>query len=133
VRDLQTGGYVWEAAQLAGQAAIRVEDATLAKSLLGQARSLRGGAPAAATTTAPVSAVPADSGSVTPAGLSDREVEVARLVLNGLTHKAIGATLYISPKTVEHHVAHIRQKLGASNRAEFLAALREDLAALSDV
>lgn len=130
VRGLQAGGYVWEAAQLAGQAAIRVDDANLAKSLLGQARSLRGGVPVAASGSG---GGREEGGSlVTPAGLSEREVEVARLVLNGLTHKAIGATLYISPKTVEHHVAHIRQKLGATNRAEFLAALRVDLAALAD-
>ncbi len=128
VRQLQVAGFVWEAAQLAGQAAIRVDDAVLAKSLLGQARSLRGGGQSSAANAAPAASAGRDDGAVTPAGLSDREVEVARLVLNGLTHKAIGATLYISPKTVEHHVAHIRQKLGATNRAEFLAALREDLA-----
>ncbi|MFN0027762.1 MAG: LuxR C-terminal-related transcriptional regulator [Acidimicrobiales bacterium] len=128
VRNLQVAGFVWEAAQLAGQAAIRVDDATLAKSLLGQARSLRGGGQAPNPGPSPAPSTGRDDGAVTPAGLSEREVEVARLVLNGLTHKAIGATLYISPKTVEHHVAHIRQKLGATNRAEFLAALREDLA-----
>lgn len=115
---------------------IRVDDATLAKSLLGQARSLRGGVPAASASGASNGGAGGGreegGSSVTPAGLSEREVEVARLVLNGLTHKAIGATLYISPKTVEHHVAHIRQKLGATNRAEFLAALRVDLAALAE-
>lgn len=146
VKNLRTSGHVWEAAQLAGQAAIRVEDANLAKALLGQARALRGGGAGSAAATAGAVAAEAGrpaakaasgrddgGGSVTPAGLSEREVEVARLVLNGLTHKAIGATLYISPKTVEHHVAHIRQKLGATNRAEFLAALRVDLAAFADV
>ena len=56
-----------------------------------------------------------------------QERKVARLVLDGLTHKEIGAQLYISPKTVEHHVAKIRQKLGASTRAEMLAALRSHL------
>jgi DNA-binding CsgD family transcriptional regulator len=58
------------------------------------------------------------------AGLSEREVEVARLVLDGRTHKEIGAQLYISPKTVEHHVARIRVKVGANDRAEFVAALK---------
>jgi DNA-binding NarL/FixJ family response regulator len=56
--------------------------------------------------------------------LSERELEVGTLVLDGLTHKEIGAQLYISPKTVEHHVAKIRQKLGVSTRAELLVALR---------
>jgi len=45
-------------------------------------------------------------------------------VLAGGTHREIGARLFLSPKTVEHHVARIRTKLGATNRAEFVAALR---------
>ena len=61
--------------------------------------------------------------------LSEREQMVAQYIVDGLTHKEIGAQLYISPKTVEHHVAKIRQKLGASTRAEMLAALRSQLAA----
>ena len=52
---------------------------------------------------------------------------MARLVLAGRTHKEIGAQLYIAPKTVEHHVARIRTKLGATSRAEFVAALRSEL------
>ena len=59
--------------------------------------------------------------------LSEREQTVAQYVVDGLTHKEIGAQLYISPKTVEHHVAKIRQKLGASTRAEMLAALKTQL------
>ena len=55
---------------------------------------------------------------------------VAQYIVDGLTHKEIGAQLYISPKTVEHHVAKIRQKLGASTRAEMLAALRSQLRVL---
>jgi DNA-binding CsgD family transcriptional regulator len=65
--------------------------------------------------------------------LSERECEVGRLVLEGRTHRDIGGQLFISPKTVEHHVAHIRQKLGATSRAEFLAALNEDLAEVDRV
>jgi DNA-binding CsgD family transcriptional regulator len=57
-------------------------------------------------------------------GLSEREVEVARMVLAGGTYREIGAKLFISPKTVEHHVARIRTKVGATSRAEFVAALR---------
>ena len=49
-------------------------------------------------------------------------------MLDGRTHREIGAQLYISAKTVEHHVARIRQKLGAGSRAELLAAIREQLA-----
>jgi DNA-binding CsgD family transcriptional regulator len=46
------------------------------------------------------------------------------LVAAGRTYKEVGAQLYVSPKTVEHHVAHIRRKIGANSRAEFLAAIR---------
>jgi DNA-binding CsgD family transcriptional regulator len=59
--------------------------------------------------------------------LSDREREVGALIVDGLTHKQIGAKLYISPKTVEQHVARLRQKLDASNRAALVAALRHHL------
>ena len=62
-------------------------------------------------------------------GLSEREREVARGVLEGRTHREIGAELFISAKTVEHHVARVRQKLGATTRAELLAAIRDELAA----
>jgi DNA-binding CsgD family transcriptional regulator len=58
-------------------------------------------------------------------GLSEREAEVALLVAEGRTHKEIGAQLFISPKTVEHHVAKIRQKVGASSRAELLSIIRD--------
>ena len=59
--------------------------------------------------------------------LSEREREVGALVIDGLTHKEIGARLYISPKTVEQHVARLRQKLAACNRAALVAALRAHL------
>jgi HD-GYP domain-containing protein (c-di-GMP phosphodiesterase class II) len=52
-----------------------------------------------------------------PAGLSDREVEVLRLLARGLANKAIARRLSISPRTAEHHVQHIYAKIGASTRA----------------
>ena len=64
--------------------------------------------------------------------LSAREVEVAREMLAGLTQKQIGEALFISPKTVEHHVAHIRQKLGSQSRAETMSLLRDYLGAMDD-
>jgi DNA-binding CsgD family transcriptional regulator len=60
--------------------------------------------------------------------LSDRERDVARLVVAGQTYREIGGRLFISAKTVEHHVARIRQRLGASNRSDLLARLRAELA-----
>jgi DNA-binding NarL/FixJ family response regulator len=84
------------------------------RALLEQARDLRSGLPTSEPDQAPSAA------SV----LSEREQMVAQYVVDGLTYKEIGAQLYISPKTVEHHVAKIRQKLGSTTRAEMLAALR---------
>ncbi len=107
--DLVTAELPWEASRLVGQAAVRAADPGVARRLLERAREL---APTAHTADAP------------RGGLSDREVEVARLVLAGRTHREIGAQLYLSPKTVEHHVARIRAKVGATSRAELLAALR---------
>jgi HD-GYP domain-containing protein (c-di-GMP phosphodiesterase class II) len=52
-----------------------------------------------------------------PAGLSDREVEVLRLVAGGLSNRTIADTLFISPRTAEHHVQHIYGKIGTSTRA----------------
>ena len=52
-----------------------------------------------------------------PAGLSDREVEVLRLVARGLSNRQIGEYFTISPRTSEHHVQHIYTKLGVSSRA----------------
>ena len=52
-----------------------------------------------------------------PAGLSEREVEVLCWVARGKTNKEIGVILAISPKTVQHHVAHVYDKIGAYSRA----------------
>ena len=52
-----------------------------------------------------------------PASLSDREVEVLRLIARGLSNRAIAERLVISPRTAEHHVQHIYTKIGGSTRA----------------
>ena len=52
-----------------------------------------------------------------PAGLSDREVEVLRLICHGGTKKAVAVYLRISPATVDHHVRHIYDKVGVASRA----------------
>lgn len=108
----------WEAARLAGQAALDTDDPTLTRRLLERART-------AAPDPTPARATGrGDADGLVALGLSEREAEVARLVADGRTYKEIGAELYISAKTVEHHVARIRQKLGASTRAELLATVR---------
>jgi HD-GYP domain-containing protein (c-di-GMP phosphodiesterase class II) len=52
-----------------------------------------------------------------PCGLTNREVEVLRLLTLGLTNRRIADRLLVSPKTVGAHVEHIYTKTGATNRA----------------
>jgi HD-GYP domain-containing protein (c-di-GMP phosphodiesterase class II) len=51
-----------------------------------------------------------------PGGLSDREVEVLRLIASGLRNREVAAQLFISPKTVGHHIEHIYDKIGVRTR-----------------
>src|SRR5262249_12580744 len=55
------------------------------------------------------------------AGLTARELDVLRLVAEGLTNREIGKALFMSPKTASVHVSHILAKLGARSRAEAAA------------
>jgi pimeloyl-ACP methyl ester carboxylesterase/DNA-binding CsgD family transcriptional regulator len=55
---------------------------------------------------------------VHPDGLSDREVEVLKLIAEGKTNQQIAGQLYISLNTVAHHVANIFAKAGLANRAQ---------------
>lgn len=63
--------------------------------------------------------------------LSDREVEVLRLIALGLTNTEIGERLFVSVRTVETHRAHIQQKLNTRTRAE-LVHLARDAGLLDD-
>jgi HD-GYP domain-containing protein (c-di-GMP phosphodiesterase class II) len=54
---------------------------------------------------------------VRPAGLSDREVEVLRLLARGLSNRDMAEQLYLAPDTVKHHIQHIYDKIGLSTRA----------------
>src|SRR5690242_2398917 len=55
-----------------------------------------------------------------PDDLSEREVEVLRLIALGHTNQEIAEQLYLSVRTVESHRAHIQQKLRLSTRAELV-------------
>ena len=55
-----------------------------------------------------------------PDDLTDREVEVLRLIALGHTNAEIAQDLFLSVRTIESHRAHIQQKLGRSTRAELV-------------
>jgi len=55
-----------------------------------------------------------------PDGLSEREVEVLRMIAFGHTNAQIAQKLYLSIRTVETHRAHIQQKLRVSDRSELV-------------
>ena len=64
------------------------------------------------------------------AGLTAREVEIVRLLVRGLTARAIAGQLVVSPKTASSHIEHIYAKTGVSNRAQLsLFALKHGLMA----
>jgi DNA-binding NarL/FixJ family response regulator len=63
------------------------------------------------------------------AGLSPRELDVLRLMADGLTNQEIADTLFISSRTVANHAANILGKLGLSTRTGVVAyAIRQGLA-----
>ena len=64
---------------------------------------------------------PARTGPKRHAELTKREQDVLALLGHGLTNSEIGARLFISPKTVEHHVGRVLAKLGVRSRAEAAA------------
>ena len=70
-----------------------------------------------------VSSVPMPEGGAAQrvAGLTARETQVLGRLGHGATNAEIGAQLFISPKTVEHHVGRILAKLGVRSRAEAVA------------
>ncbi len=57
--------------------------------------------------------------------LTDRELDVLRLLALGHTNQEIAAELYLSARTVESHRAHIMRKLGVSTRAELVRVALE--------
>jgi DNA-binding NarL/FixJ family response regulator len=64
-----------------------------------------------------------------PAGLSERETEVMRLIAAGKSNRQIAEELILSERTVANHLAHIFNKTGTDNRAAAAAfAIRHGLA-----
>jgi len=68
-----------------------------------------------------VAPAPSERSGSTQAGLSAREIEVLKLVADGLNNQAIGERLFVSEHTVHRHVANILNKLSVSSRAAAVA------------
>jgi DNA-binding CsgD family transcriptional regulator len=58
-------------------------------------------------------------------GLTRREAEILSLLSQGLRTALIAKRLFVSPKTVEHHISAILGKLGVSSRGEAVALARQ--------
>ncbi|MDA4086108.1 hypothetical protein MHAS_04663 [Mycolicibacterium hassiacum DSM 44199] len=141
-RTLAQFGLTWDATRLAGQAALQTSDGRVSGAMLQLARDLKQASavddglddvPDTPPAAPGAAASPARAGTAAPARpaaarLSDREREVAELLLLGMPYRDIGNQLFISAKTVEHHVARIRRRLGAESRSELLSMLRALLA-----
>ena len=121
-RALHGAGFGWDGARLAGRAATRTSDRKAMVRLLDCARILQG-KPVTARRAVDVPADPVTE-LVAEVSLSERELQVAELVVSGMTYKDVGDRLFISAKTVEHHMARMRQRLGATSRSELLSQLR---------
>ncbi len=143
-RGLHAVGLSFDGGRLAGQAALRTGDRRAVSALLACARALQaagtdlrqGTVPPPTEEPGPVAEEPAVAAPALveaapePSGpglLSERELEVAELVVQGRTQREIGEALFISAKTVEHHVARMRQRLGVGGRSELLDELRRIL------
>jgi len=55
--------------------------------------------------------------------LSGQEWRISELVAQGMTNREVGAALFLSPKTIEHHLSSIYRKLGVRSRTQLAAAL----------
>jgi DNA-binding NarL/FixJ family response regulator len=73
-----------------------------------------------------VNAAPATPGSLKHAGLTEREIEVLRLIAKGATNREIAETLVISEGTVKNHISNILSRLGLRDRTQAAIYAREN-------
>ena len=58
--------------------------------------------------------------------LTPQELQIALLVAEGKTNREIGASIFLSPKTVEFHLTRVYRKLDIHSRAELIRLLARD-------
>ncbi len=125
-RSLATVGLAWDGARLAAHGSRRMsDDRRGAARLLACARELH--PPEITRQSQPKPTQSADTSQHDKMQLSEREHDVAVLILEGKTYAEIGKAIFISPRTVEHHVASIRRRLDARSRSDLIAKLRLSL------
>ena len=74
----------------------------------------------------PVPRGPRAARAANPAGLTARELDILQLMAEGLTNAAIAGRLYVSARTVDHHVAAVLRKLDQPTRGRAVAAALRD-------
>ncbi len=121
---LSSAGLGWDGARLAGHGASRSTDRRVSARLLSCARELHPGESIRRPARSAEEEERTESAAADGVALSERELDVARLVLQGKTYAEIGQTIFISPRTAEHHIAHMRRRLGATSRSDLIAKLR---------
>jgi DNA-binding CsgD family transcriptional regulator len=102
------------------QLRIATGETQTARTLLEDARTIcaqLGATPALARADALLAHLLAAPAHAYPAGLSAREVEVLRLVAQGMTDRQVAERLFLSPRTINQHLRSIYNKLGVSSRA----------------
>jgi len=65
---------------------------------------------------------PNEATRANPSGLTTRELQVLQLLAQGCTNAQLARSLHRSPRTVDHHVGALLEKLGVHSRAEAVAA-----------
>ena len=121
----QTLGFPYEAADAASDgdtaAALTALEAFDRLGALAAARRLRRRLQTRGVRRVPRGPRPASRAA--PAGLTPRQLEVARLITTGATNAEIARALVVSPKTAGHHVSAVLAKLGLASRREVQAAV----------
>ncbi len=123
-QQLATIGLAWDGARLAAHGAGRSDDRRVSARLLTVARRLHPTAEDARRADPAAPATPEAPSAAHELGLTGRELDVAVLILQGKTYAEIGETIFVSPRTVEHHVSHIKRRLSVTSRSDMIAKLR---------
>ena len=76
---------------------------------------------------------PRESTKANPAGLTKRQMDVLKLIGQGKSNKEIGDTLFVSAKTIDHHISAILAKLNARSRGQATAIARQSRDTVSSI